>query len=161
WDTTIPEYREALQTAGNEVERDRRARRFAIQWLKDHPDKWGFLLWHKFVRSWTPLLVDNPSAAHRLLFLLSRGPILLLFVIAIVPTVYFGIRYRHPALLLHFAILHYVVNSLIFFALIRYRAPVDPLCIVLASTTLVWIVYRIGYKKVANPFSVHTMIRSV
>ena len=160
WDTTLPEYREALQTAGNEVERDRRARQFAIQWLKDHPDKWGFLLWHKFLRSWTPLLIDNPSAAQRWIYLLSWGPILVLFILAIGPTAYIGLRYRHSVLFLHLAILHYVVNSLIFFALVRYRAPIDPLCVILASATLTWIAYRIGYRQVGNPFSVPKTIAS-
>jgi hypothetical protein len=158
WDTDIPEYREALQTAGNEVERDRQAKQFAIQWLKNNPDKWGFLLWHKFLRSWTPLLIDNPSAAHRLIYLASWGPILVLFILALPPTLYLGLRYRHPVLLLQFAILHYVANSLIFFAYVRYRAPVDPLCIILASATLGWIVYRIGYRQVGNPFSVPATI---
>jgi 4-amino-4-deoxy-L-arabinose transferase-like glycosyltransferase len=160
WDTDIPEYREALQTAGNEVERDRQAKQFAIRWLKNNPDKWGFLLWHKFLRSWTPLLIDNPSAAHRLIYLVSWGPILVLFVLALPPTLYLGLRYRHPVLLLHLAILHFVANSLIFFAYVRYRAPVDPLCIILASATLAWIVYRIGYRQVGNPFSVPVTIAS-
>src|SRR5262249_50700161 len=35
WDTQLPGYREALQSAGNEVERDRRAKAFAIAWLRD------------------------------------------------------------------------------------------------------------------------------
>jgi hypothetical protein len=159
WDTEIPDYREAIQTAGSEVERDRRAKQFAIEWLKGNKDKWGFLLWHKFLRAWTPFLVDNPSAAHRLLYLLSWGPILLLFAFAIAPTAYLGIRYRHPVLLLHLAILHYVANSLIFFANIRYRASVDPLCIILASATLVWIVHRFGWWQVIDPFAIQLTIQ--
>jgi len=159
WDTDIPEYRDAIRSAGNEFERDRVAKQLAIQWLKDNKDKWGFLLWHKFTRSWTPFLTNNPSAARRLLYLLSWGPVLALFVVALLPTLYLGLRYRHPVLLLHLGILHYVANSLIFFANIRYRAPVDPLCIILAAATLTWILYRVGWKQLGNSFAIPTILR--
>ena len=121
WDTQIPEYREALQSAGNEVERDERAKHFAIKWLTENRDKWSFLLWHKLVRSWTPFLVHNPSATRRLVYLLSWGPVLVLFVTAFVPTFVKMLKNSQPGWLLHLAILHYVINSLIFFANIRYR----------------------------------------
>jgi len=153
WDTRIPEFRDSLQNAGNEVERDRRARTFAIQWLKDNSDKWRFLLWHKFLRSWTPFLVDNPSTTHRWLYLLSWGPILVLFVVALGPTLAISLRFRHTVLLLHLAILHYVANSLIFFANIRYRAPIDPLCIIFAATIIARILYVVGWKRVGTPFA--------
>lgn len=135
WDTKIPEYREALQSAGNEVERDRRAKEFAITWLRENRDQWGFLVWHKFIRSWTPFLTNNPSASHRLVYLCTWGPVLLLFCIAIVPTFVSSLRNGSPAWLLHLAVLHYVANSLIFFAYIRYRAPIDPICLIFAAWT--------------------------
>jgi 4-amino-4-deoxy-L-arabinose transferase-like glycosyltransferase len=158
WDTEIPEYREALKSAGTEVERDRRAKRFAIEWLKDNPDKWGFLVWHKFIRSWTPFLSNNPSAAHRMIYLASWGPVLLLFILALIPTLYLSLRYRHPVFLIHLAILHYVANSLIFFAYIRYRAPIDPLCIILAATVVTQMLYALGWRRMGQPFAVETTV---
>jgi 4-amino-4-deoxy-L-arabinose transferase-like glycosyltransferase len=152
WDTAIPEYREALQTAGDEVERDRRAKQFAVQWLKDNPDKWEFLLWHKFTRSWTPFIPNTPTAAHRWLYLLSWGPILLLFILALGPTLVMGLRHRHPVLLLHLTVLQYVANSLIFFATIRYRAPIDPICIIFAATMIAQILFSLGWKRIGRPF---------
>lgn len=137
WDTEIEEYRDALRSAGDEYERDRRAREFAVRWITDNPDKWGFLVWHKFARSWSPVLEHNPSGFVRTLYLLTWGPVLVLFVVAVIPTLVTSLRDRTPAWLLHTAILHYVLNSVIFFANIRYRAAVDPLCVVLAAWTVV------------------------
>lgn len=154
WDSTIPEYQKALQTAGNEVERDRRAKQFAIEWIKNHPDKWGFMLWHKLLRSWMPVLSEKQSAARRWLYLLSWGPILVLFVLALVPTLAVGLRHRHAVLLLHLAVLHYVANSLVFFALIRYRAPIDPLCIIFATTMIAEILVAVGWSQIGRPFAV-------
>jgi 4-amino-4-deoxy-L-arabinose transferase-like glycosyltransferase len=136
WDTQLEEYRDALRAAGDEVERDRRAKEFAVQWLKANTDQWGFLLAQKFVRSWTPYLQHNPSAAHRMMYLGTWGPILVLFCVAVVPTLVRALRTRDPAWLLHLAVLHFVLNSLVFFANIRYRAPVDPICLILAAWTV-------------------------
>ncbi|MBO0699448.1 MAG: glycosyltransferase family 39 protein [Zavarzinella sp.] len=143
WDTQIDEYREGLQSAGDELERDRRAKAFAVEWLKENPDKWGFLLWQKFIRSWTPYLKDNPSAAHRMMYLATWGPILALFGVALIPTLVRSLKTRDPTWLLHLAVLHYVLNSVVFFANIRYRAPVDPICIVLAAWTVAQVSRRI------------------
>lgn len=136
WDTELEEYREPLRSAGDEIERDERAKELAIRWLRDNKDKWGFLVWHKFARSWTPFLTHNPSAAHRAVYLATWGPILVLFAVAFVPTLVGSLRTRSPAWLLHLAILHYVANSVIFFANIRYRAPVDPICFILTAWTI-------------------------
>jgi 4-amino-4-deoxy-L-arabinose transferase-like glycosyltransferase len=137
WDTQLEEYGQPLRGAGSEVERDERAKEFAFRWLSDNRDKWGFLIWHKFARSWTPFLTHNPSAAQRALYLVTWGPVLMLVAVAFVPSLVRSLRSRSPAWLLHVAILHYVANSVIFFANIRYRAPVDPACFILATNMLV------------------------
>ena len=137
WDTEIEEYRDALRSAGDEVERDRRAKEFGVRWLADNQDRWGFLAWQKFARSWTPVLEHNPSILIRTAYLLTWGPVLVLFVLALVPTLVTSLRDHTPTWLLHLAILHYVVNSVVFFANVRYRAPIEPLCFVLAAWTLV------------------------
>ncbi|MBY0455818.1 MAG: hypothetical protein K2V38_00615, partial [Gemmataceae bacterium] len=151
WDTELDEYREALREAGDEVERDERAKRFAVQWLRDNPDKWAFLVWHKFARSWTPFLVHNPSAAHRALYTATWGPVLVLFAVAFVPTLVRALRERSPAWLFHLAILHYIANSVIFFANVRYRAPVEPICFVLAAWLLVRLVSSVVPRGAASP----------
>ena len=44
WDTSLDEYREELRSAGDEFERDRRAKELAIRWLAENKDRWGFLV---------------------------------------------------------------------------------------------------------------------
>jgi len=140
WDTDIPEYREALRAAGDEWARDQLAKQFAIRWLKENPDKLPWLLWNKFARSWTPFLHHNPSRTHWTIYLLTWGPILALFCVGFFTTLGQMLRHNNPGWLLHLAVLHYVINSLVFFAYIRYRAPIDPICILFASVaaTNIW-----------------------
>lgn len=142
WDTEIPEYREALQTAGDEVERDRRARRFAVEWLKSHPDKWWFLVRHKFWRALTPFLQPHTPRMYRLGMLLAWGPVLVLFGIAYFPTLIAALRRKEPQWLLHLAILQYLMTSVIFFGMARYRQQVEPLCIILAVQALTFLIER-------------------
>jgi 4-amino-4-deoxy-L-arabinose transferase-like glycosyltransferase len=136
WDTSIPEYRDILMSAGTEVERDRRARKLAIQWLRDNPDKWWFLIRAKFWRSLTPFLQPHSPPLHRIGMLLGWGPVLLLFALAFFPTLITCLRNGQPGWLLHLGILHYVLASLIFFGYARYRQPVEPLCIILAAVAV-------------------------
>jgi hypothetical protein len=144
WDTTIPEYRESLQSAGDEYERDQRAKAFAVQWLKDHPDKWLFLARHKLWRSMTPFLQPSSPRLYRLAMLLSWGPVLVLSALALVPTLVRFLRERHPGWLIHLAIVHWMLGTVIFFGYARYRQPVEPLCIMLAVQAVVLIAVRVA-----------------
>ncbi|HVJ82569.1 MAG TPA: glycosyltransferase family 39 protein [Planctomycetia bacterium] len=144
WDTELPEYREALRSAGDEVERDRRAGAFAVEWLKANVDQWPALAWNKFARSWTPWLTQNPSRAHQLLYAATWGPVLTLLALGFIPTLLNSFRRGDGGWIVHLAILHFVPTTVIFFANIRYRAPVDPLCILVACAFLapIWISRR-------------------
>ncbi len=139
WDTEIPEYKAALEAPGDEVGRDKVARVLAVRWLKDNPAKWGYLLRSKFIRSWTPLLQPHSPRMYRLGMLLCWGPLLVLSAIALIPTLLRSIRAGTPDWLLHLAILHYAINSLIFFGNSRYRYPIEPICMVLSA----WLASRI------------------
>jgi 4-amino-4-deoxy-L-arabinose transferase-like glycosyltransferase len=143
WDSTIPEYREALQTAGDEVERDRRARRFAVEWIKNHPEKWAFMVYHKTRRAFTPFLQPHTPRLHRVSMLVSWGPVLVLFVLAFVPTFVNSLRSGQPQWLLHLAIAQYLLISIVFFGMTRYRQPVEPLCIILAVQGVALLVQRL------------------
>jgi 4-amino-4-deoxy-L-arabinose transferase-like glycosyltransferase len=153
WDTSIPEYRDILKSAGTEVERDRRARRLAIQWLRNNPDKWWFMIRHKFWRSWTPFLQPHTPALYRIAMLVAWGPTLVLFGLAYFPTLVLCLRRQQPGWLLHLAILQYVLTSIIFFAFLRYRQQIEPLCIILAATAVeyvsVWL-HRISHNPSAT-----------
>ena len=133
WDTAIPEYRDALRSAGSELERDRVARKFAVEWLRDHPGDWPFLAQAKLRRAWTPFLQPHAPLLYRAALLASWGPILLLSGLAFLPTLALFLRAGHPGWLLHLVLLGYTLTSLIFFGNPRYRFPVEPLCMVLAA----------------------------
>jgi 4-amino-4-deoxy-L-arabinose transferase-like glycosyltransferase len=148
WDTQIPEYREGSRRAGDEVERDRRAREFAFRWLKDNPDQWWPLLRAKFVRAWSPLLQPRSPRLYRIGMLLSWGPVLILFGMAFIPTLVAFLRSGHPGWLIHLGILHHAILSEIFFGNARYRSVIEPLCLILASWSVAsgftWVRRRLG-----------------
>ncbi|WP_165066876.1 ArnT family glycosyltransferase [Paludisphaera rhizosphaerae] len=139
WDSYIPEYRQALQTAGDEVERDRRAKRLALQWLRDNPDRWWYLARAKTVRAWTPFLQSSTPRYQRISMLLSWGPVLILFVLAFLPTLVGLLRGGRPGWLLHLVIVNNVVLNLIFWGEARYRHSIEPICLIFAAQALAYL----------------------
>ena len=132
WDTQIPEYRDVLREPNDEFERDRRAKELAIAWIKDNPDKWLFLVQAKLRRGFTPFLQPHSPAHYRWGTLLAWGPVLLAFLLAVIPTLLWFHRNGHPGWIVHLAILHFMINTVIFFGNARYRSPIEPLCFVIA-----------------------------
>jgi hypothetical protein len=138
WDTKINDnIARELKAPNNEYERDRVAHRLAIEWLKEHREMWGYLVQAKFRRSWTPFLQQS-SKALRLGMLLIWGPIFVLFAAAFFPTLIKFLRVDYGGWMLHLAIVHYAINSIVFFALARYRFPIEGLCIILACVSVTW-----------------------
>lgn len=143
WDTQIPEYRAALQAPNNEIQRDRLAGRFALEWLKDHPQHWWFLAQAKFRRGWSPFLQPHTPWVYRIGMLLSWGPVLVLFAIAFFPTLVAFVRSRHPGWVMHLGILEFTMVIVIFFGFSRYRYSIEPLCIILAAVSVDFALRRV------------------
>jgi 4-amino-4-deoxy-L-arabinose transferase-like glycosyltransferase len=139
WDTKIPEYRELLQKPNDELERDRVALQLATQWLRDNPDQWWHLVEARFRRSWTPFLQPHSPKLYRYGMLLSWGPVLVLFALAFFPTLWQSLREGQATWLLHLAIIHFVLTTIVFHGYSRYRFPIEGLCIVLASAAAIWL----------------------
>jgi 4-amino-4-deoxy-L-arabinose transferase-like glycosyltransferase len=139
WDSRIPEYHDALHSAGDEIERDRRAGAFAVQWLKEHRNEWLSLAVAKIIRGWTPVLQSNSPALYRVLTLLSWGPVLLLFLASFIPTFAAALKRAEPRLLLHLAIVNALLINVIFWGELRYRHGVEPLCLIWAALSAVTI----------------------
>jgi 4-amino-4-deoxy-L-arabinose transferase-like glycosyltransferase len=142
WDTAIPEYRDALRNAGDELSRDRIAGRFAKEWIRNNPQYWAFLVRAKLVRGFTPFLEPWSPRMYRLAELISWGPVLLLMLIGFVPTWWKLARRGGAGWLLHLGILHFVVVTLLFFGNSRYRYTVEPLALLIAAMTVMWFVDR-------------------
>jgi hypothetical protein len=70
---------------------------------------------------------------------LTWGPVLILFPPAALATLSLFLRRHHPGLLLHLGILHYIFNSIPFMGFSRYRYPIEGLCIIFASVSVVWL----------------------
>jgi 4-amino-4-deoxy-L-arabinose transferase-like glycosyltransferase len=132
WDSNIPEYRNLLKAPNDEVERDRVAKRLAIEWLKENPDKWGFLVQAKFRRAWSPFLYSETPRAFRIGMLASWGPVVTLFALAFIPTLWWFLKAGHAGWLLHLQPVQFTLLSVVFFGYSRYRSPIEPVCIILA-----------------------------
>jgi len=145
--TALPEYREQIIAPNNEVIRNHVETQLAIQWARNHPEKWWYLAESRFCRSLTPFLQPRSPMLYRAGTLVSWGPILVLFALGFFPTAIYFLKTNNPGWILHLGVFHFVLTSLIFFGFARYRFPVEGLCIILASATLVWLCAQISRLK--------------
>jgi hypothetical protein len=76
----------------------------------------------------------------------SWGPVLILLLLGFFPSARYFWRTNQPGWILHLGILHFVVTALVFWGASRFRYPVEGLCIILASATLVWLSRRVQRK---------------
>jgi 4-amino-4-deoxy-L-arabinose transferase-like glycosyltransferase len=140
----LPEYRAQIIAPNNEVVRDHVETKLAMQWIRSHPDKWWYLVKSKFIRSWTPFLQPKSPRLYRVGMLVSWGPILVLFALGFFPSAIFFLRSGNPGWIIHLGVLHCAFTALIFYGCSRFRFPIEGLCILLASATIVWIWEQIG-----------------
>ena len=139
----LPEYREEITKPNNEVIRDHVETRLAIQWMRNHPEKWWYLVESKFRRSWTPFLQPRSPMLYRVGTLVSWGPVLFFFTLGFFPIAIYFLRTNNPGWILHMGVFHFALTALIFYGASRFRYPVEGLCIILASATFVWLCERI------------------
>jgi hypothetical protein len=144
----LPEYREQITSPNNEVIRDHVETKLALQWVRNHPEKWWYLVESKFRRSLTPFLQPRDPILYRVSMLLSWGTILLFFAPGFFPIAIQFLRTNSPGWILHLGVLHFVFTALIFYGASRFRFPVEGLCIILACASFVWL-----YEQISRRFS--------
>lgn len=137
--SSLPEYQQQLQAPNDELLRDRLEKQLAWQWLKDHPNRWWYLLQAKFRRSLTPFLETQSPRLYRIGMFVSWGPVLLLAALAFFPTALVFFRTKHPGWVLHLGIIHFELTALVFWGASRFRYPVEGLCIILAWSSVTWL----------------------
>jgi 4-amino-4-deoxy-L-arabinose transferase-like glycosyltransferase len=137
WYTAVPEWADKF-TGLAQPEREKVAKRLALQWLSENKDKWGYVLRSKFIRFWSPFLKQE-NRLNRLLMLVSWGSVLVFFTPAFFVTLFRWFRERHPGTVFHLLIASALLTALIYAGMRRYRYPIEPVCIVLASATVIWI----------------------
>jgi len=134
-----------------EVEKDRFLRQEAMRAIRENPRRMPGLLWSKFKRLWNVRLnTDNPEFASRLTVLasmISFTPVLILFVIGLV--VSWG--RRRELVWLYFLTLHTTAINLVFVSSLRYRLPLEPFMIIVASYALVVVMQRVGAARANMP----------
>jgi 4-amino-4-deoxy-L-arabinose transferase-like glycosyltransferase len=143
----LPEYRDQIIAPNNEVIRDHVETHLAIQWARNHPEKWWYLVESRFRRSWTPFLQPRSPMLYRVGMLVSWGPILVFFGLGFFPTAIYFLRTNKPGWIIHLGVFHFVLTTLIFCGNSRYRFPVEGLCIILACTTFIWLCEQISRRK--------------
>jgi 4-amino-4-deoxy-L-arabinose transferase-like glycosyltransferase len=146
----LPEYRNQITAPNNEVIRDHVETQLAMQWARNHPETWWYLGESRFRRSWSPFLQPQSPKLYRVAMLMSWGPVLVLFALGFFPSAIYFLRTNNPGWLLHLGVLHFVMTALIFWGASRFRYPVEGLCIILASATLVWLCEKIGRRFFAS-----------
>jgi 4-amino-4-deoxy-L-arabinose transferase-like glycosyltransferase len=142
----LPEYREQITAPNNEVVRDQVEIRLAMQWVRDHPEKWWYLVESRFRRSLTPFLQPQSPKLYRVGMLITWGPVLILLSLGFFPSAIYFLRSENPGWIVHLGILHFVLTALVFWGASRFRYPVEGLCIILASATVLWLCKRIGMR---------------
>jgi 4-amino-4-deoxy-L-arabinose transferase-like glycosyltransferase len=146
WYTQVPGWEHKFDGVP-QIEREAVAKQLALQWLSENKDKWGYLLRSKFLRFWSPFLRQE-NRLNRLVMLASWGSVLPFFIPAAFVTLVRFWREKNPAILIHLLILSTLLNALIFYGLPRYRYPMEPFCIILASASVIWMWDRICRKPV-------------
>jgi 4-amino-4-deoxy-L-arabinose transferase-like glycosyltransferase len=144
WYTLVPGWEHKFDGL-TQVEREKLAKQLAFQWMSENKDKWGYLLRSKFIRFWSPFL-HQENRLNRALMLLGWGTVLVFFIPAAFVTLIKWTRERHPGIIIHLLVASTLITALIFAALPRYRYPIEPFCIILASATVIWLWDRISGK---------------
>jgi 4-amino-4-deoxy-L-arabinose transferase-like glycosyltransferase len=143
-DKSLPEYAAALADPNDEVRRDAVAKRLAVTWLRENPDKWFYLLQGKFRRLWTPFYLGRGRQTAGAVNSLYFGSVLVLFLLGLVPVTSKLIHERHPALIMHALIVATIVMALVFHGQHRYRFPIDSFCMSIVAVTLTHLVSGIN-----------------
>jgi 4-amino-4-deoxy-L-arabinose transferase-like glycosyltransferase len=121
----------------NEADADRIYKAAAVKFIRENPGRFVELAGIKFVQLWK---VWSPRVGllPNLVTLLCFGPVLVLFLVGIFK---FALR-PGPELLLLLVIAGFTALHMVFTSMVRYRLPIEPLCLILALQVLVWFLER-------------------
>lgn len=127
-------------------ERAEIAGRDAMAWIKDNPHDWLVLEYRKLKRFFSPVFyAEQYQALHyQLMSIMSYGVIAILFLYGIVMRLKSLFLLYSPMIL--FALMLTAIH-LITFASIRYRLPIEPFMIMVASAVLYHMLYIMMKKR--------------
>ncbi len=130
-----------------EVTRDNAYKDAALQWIQGHLSYMPFMLGQHFVNTWqvvpqeadlaTNRFPDRDSSRFVVMMMETITPIV--FALALLGLVVTSERWR-DLLFIHLMILLTLAQSVAFYGIPRFRAPIEPMLILLASGAVWWIV---------------------
>lgn len=129
-----------------EIAREAAYKSAAIQWIKSHASVMPHLLALHFLNMWQPATVEadlpverfsNQRSSQIVLAMMKTFPIAVFILAALGLAVTFW-RWRE-LLFLYFIILLTIGECLIYYGSARFRAPIEPILILLASSGIWWL----------------------
>ena len=151
-DRNIPGFQERARGL-NEAHRDLVALEMAQAWLSEHRELWGSLVWTKVKKFWSPRL-HQPSRLARRAMLLTGDSCSPWHSRRSVVTSWSFCNNRNSGVIVHMLIFSALVAYLIIYVIPRYRFPIEPFFIVLATVTVDWLALfaRRRRRAVSTPF---------
>lgn len=132
-------------TASCEVAREAAFKDHAVQWIMDHVQSMPYLLGLHFLNMWQPdtheadLPTDRFSSqlSSRIVLVMMKTFPILIFILAALGFLV-TLRRWHALLFIYFMIGLTIAQCLIFYGSARFRAPIEPMLILLATGAIWW-----------------------
>jgi 4-amino-4-deoxy-L-arabinose transferase-like glycosyltransferase len=132
-----------------EVARETAFKDAAVQWIRDHTSVMPHLLELHFVNMWRPdtyeadmpmVRFPNLRSSQLVLAMMKTFPIVIFILAALGFTVTLW-RWRE-LLFIYFMILTTIAESVIYYGIPRFRAPIEPMLILLAAGAIWWLTHK-------------------
>ncbi len=138
-----------------EVAREDAFKHDAALWVQQHLQEMPRLLALHFINLWQPATVEADLPVDRFIALPAAKFVLLMqqtfplpiFVLALLGLIVMHKRWRE-LLFIYFMILQTIAQSLYFYGIPRFRAPIEPMLLLLAAGAVWWFVERRALKHV-------------
>jgi len=113
-----------------------------INWIKNNPDKFSWLVWCRLIHFWR-LWPKMATKKNKLIAKLTSG---VYFPLALIGIIFSYKKYWEKTLLLIFLFVSFTLAYLPFYCMIRYRIPIDPLILVFTGYSITLFI-KIIYEK--------------
>lgn len=128
----------------DELESNRAFKEEAISFIKNNPERFVELAWLKLKRfyNFIPNAQVYKQGYYKWVSLFSYGVVFVLSLILII----FNIKYFKKLSAIYILFLYYTILHVVFIASIRYRLPIEPFMIILASALVSKVLIRLNIK---------------
>jgi len=128
-----------------EIEKSKVYKEKALNFIVDHPKEYFYLMWKKFIRLYS--IVPNHESYqgffYSFILSVSYGPVLFFFIASI----FIFYKMWRELIPIYLLVLYFTAIHILFISSIRYRLPLEPFMILLASAACEKLYHRIGLCK--------------